>query len=149
LLETSMMLVIAPELVAKDYKKVPNLYAKDRAWLRALERLIIFVSKKLPLKPETKEQIAVGVRVGAIDLSWILGGREAGYHGAPALSSAPMGEGILQAVSRDMASAMEDVFEKGVDPMAFRSSAFLFRWVQNFFLALVVIAFALTMLSLI
>ncbi|MCZ7582379.1 MAG: creatininase family protein [Deltaproteobacteria bacterium] len=146
-METAMMLAIAPDLVSPDYQKVPDLFAKDRWWLRGLSRFILGVARLLPLDQLTKDSLAIGTHVGAVDLSWIIGGRGAGYHGAPARATEALGEGLLGVVSEDLARAIEEVFLEGADPEAYRSAAYLFNWFKNIVFAVVVIVFALVMMS--
>jgi hypothetical protein len=60
---------------------------------------------------------------GANDLSWIFRGRKEGYLGRPAAASAVEGEALLDAVSRDLALAIEDYFAGRRDPRTLHSAA--------------------------
>ncbi|MBZ0270752.1 creatininase family protein [bacterium] len=147
-LETAMMLAIAPHLVRPGYKTQPPVYAPRRAWLSAIERGLVGLSRRLPLSDDLKTEIALGARVGAIDLSWILRGRLDGYHGEPALATPEFGDALLSVIGDDLAEAMEEVFHRGADPAAYRSSAYLFEWLKNLGIGLALVVVALLAVSL-
>ena len=75
------------------------------------------------MKEETRTSLSLALHVGAIDLSWIIAGRKAGYHGSPALAEAEIGEILLNASADGCVGMMEEVFERGVRPENYRNVA--------------------------
>ena len=147
-LETSMMLAIRPDLVGDRYQTQPPIIAKRRWWISILEKAVVSAARVMPISQETKEAVALGARVGAIDFSWIVTGRLDGYHGAPALASAELGHALLESVSADIAASIDQVFEGKTDPEAFRSAAWLFSWAKGIAACVGVLILALIFLSL-
>lgn len=144
--ETSMMLASCPDLVGDRYRDTPDLFAPDRWWLKAMKKLIMATVRCLPLKAETKEAMAVGVDVGALDLSWIIQGRTEGYHGSPSRANVDFGNALIQISVEDIAACMHDVFEQGANPRKYRSGIYLFHYLKSagammFFVAVAVLFF--------
>jgi len=146
-LETSMMLAIRPDLVG-DYRTQPPILVKKRWWIALVEKAVVALARRLPISENLKEEISLGAKIGAIDLSWILRGRLEGYHGAPAFADAALGDALLDLVAADVTTAMEHVFDGKREPEAFRSSARLFSWAKGFGAGIFVLAFAMIFLAL-
>ena len=127
-LETSMMLYLRPDLVRESYKTAPMIRPKDRSWLNALEGAIGWGVNRLPLAEQTRQGLLFGLKIGKIDLSWILQGRQKGYCGYPGLATSQFGKTLLHFVCGEIAVAMDRVFRGEVSPLAYRSVGYLFPW---------------------
>lgn len=130
-IETSMMLASRPDLLDDIYLSTPDLLAPDRKWLNVIENGIRWFFRKLNM-PELKlTEGLTGLRLGKLDLSWILHGRHMGYCGRPALATKDFGDALMDSMSLDIATAFENVFVKGMPPSEYRSAAFWFNWLKT------------------
>ena len=131
LMETSMMLAVRPDLVDDVYKTLPPILPPKRRWLDGVERAVGLVVDRLPLNEQNALAVKFALRIGKLDLSWILRGRKEGYCGYPHLSNPLFGDHLLRFVSEESAEAMIDIFENGGSPADHNSIMFLFPWVKR------------------
>lgn len=125
-LETSLMLVVRPDLVDKNYNKLPPILPPERGWLNAIEKILMLVLHRKYFSQEFRDELAFSLKIGKNDLSWIIRGREEGYCGYPAISTTEFGNALLQSIADDMARALDSVYEQGDSPAKYRSVGYLF-----------------------
>jgi len=143
-LETAMMLAIAPSLVNPVYRDLPPIAPPRRRWLDWTAAFLTKWAPRLARTDEERRDIGRAIAAGAVDLSWILRGRREGYLGRPNLATAAEGEALLAAVSRELATVIEEVFAGRRDPRTVQSAGVL---LHGAFAAIVVVALALLLLA--
>ena len=141
-LETSLMLAVRPDLVHENYKQILPILPPERGWLNSIENILNRLLARDRFSEELKKELEFSIRIGKNDLSWIIRGRQEGYSGYPALSTAEFGNVLLDTIADDMTHALDEVFEQGISPAKYRSVGYLFgalKYLGIAFLALLVL----------
>ncbi|MDP8254188.1 MAG: creatininase family protein [Candidatus Alcyoniella australis] len=121
LLETGLLLELAPDQVRPEYRELPPIFPRERPWLRRLIDLSLLPARLVVRDPADRERLPGAALIVYRDLCWVLDGRERGYVGDPAAADKRFGAALVQTVSEDIAEAVLDVCVQGGDPRAYSS----------------------------